>query len=359
MSEVREKKSSWYPLENMSKTLNHGFVEPVLKNLNVPVQDLTYGRELIPISSAEKLLRSEPYVHSEFKLSFPYNGNTNKFIYYQTWFLPTANVIRDIDIIFIHGLNDYGGRFAEVCIPILEQGFRIIAPDLPGFGRSSGLHAYFTDTQELIDAVHFVVNHVKEQNALTNKHTKTILFGESLGGMIVLTYAIKHPETFDAFNALCPLVYVSPESRPPKIAEMVAKILIKTPLGRLPLVAAHRGKFSSDPMLEQDFDDDPMTYSGNLRCSTGLALQNNIEWLGANLKEIKKPFLVQHGLNDRATDCKGSKDLYEQAQTPANDKSILLYEGCEHIMLRDPVAGSKVFKDSLDWFVSMDAKLKS
>ncbi|CAG8829710.1 20697_t:CDS:1, partial [Dentiscutata erythropus] len=150
-------------------------------------------------------LRYEPYVHSEFKLPFSYRGNNERFIYYQTWFLPTASVIRDVDILFIHGLNDYGGRFSEICIPILEQGFRIIAPDLPGFGRSSGLHAYFSDVQELVEAVHLVINHVKEQNSLTNKSTKTILLGESLGGMIVLTYAIKYPETFDAFNALCPL----------------------------------------------------------------------------------------------------------------------------------------------------------
>ncbi|CAG8798196.1 16860_t:CDS:2, partial [Dentiscutata erythropus] len=114
----------------------------------------------------------------------------------------------------------------------------------------------------------------------------------------------------------------------------------------------------SDPMIEEDFMNDPMTYSGNLRCSTGLALQSNIEWLGAHLREIRKPFLVQHGLNDRVTDCKGSRDFYEQASTPKNEKSILLYEGCEHIMLRDPVAGERVFKDCLDWFISMDTTFK-
>ncbi|CAG8452647.1 4299_t:CDS:2 [Scutellospora calospora] len=358
MSKVKPKKGILHPLK-ICYTLSSGFVEPVLKTFNSPIQDVTYGRELIPISPAEQILRSEPYVHSEYKIPFQFNGKTNKLIYYQTWSLPTAKVIRDVDIVFIHGLNDYGGRFSEICSPILEQGFRIIAPDLPGFGRSSGLHAYFDDTQELIDAVHLVINHVKEQNARENKNPKTILLGESLGGMIVLTYAIKHPETFDAFNVLCPLVYVSPESRPGKIAEMTAKALVKTPLGRLPLVAAHRGKFSSDPKVEQEFLDDPMTYSGNLRCATGLALSSNIEWLGSNLKEIKKPFLAQHGLNDRATDCNGSRDLYNKVQTPEDQKSIILYENCEHLMLRDPVAADKVIKDSIDWFISMEKKLKS
>ncbi|CAG8776456.1 12626_t:CDS:1, partial [Cetraspora pellucida] len=235
----------------MSNTLSHGFVEPVLKVLKTPVQDLTYGRDSIPVTPSERILRSDPYVQSEFRIPFPYNSNGNKFIYYQTWFLPTANVIRDVDVFYVHGLNDYGGRFAEVCKPFLEQGFRVIALDLPGFGRSSGLHAYFSDIKELTDAVHLVINHVKEQNALVNKRRKTILIGESLGGMIVLTYAIKHPETFDAFNVLAPLIYVSSESQPGKAAEIIAKVLIKTPLGRLPLVAAHRGKLSSDPEVEK------------------------------------------------------------------------------------------------------------
>ncbi|CAG8811630.1 20657_t:CDS:1, partial [Racocetra persica] len=65
----------------------------------------------------------------------------------------------------------------------------------------------------------------------------------------------------------------------------------------------------------------------------------------------------QHGINDRATDVNGSKDLYEQASTPKNQKSLILYEGCEHAMLRDPVAAEKVFRDSIKWFIHMDEKL--
>jgi acylglycerol lipase len=44
--------------------------------------------------------------------------------------------------------------------PFLEKGFRIIAMDLPGFGRSSGLHAYMEDVQELVNAVHAVISAV-------------------------------------------------------------------------------------------------------------------------------------------------------------------------------------------------------
>jgi acylglycerol lipase len=38
--------------------------------------------------------------------------------------------------------DDYGGKFAEHAPRLLEAGYRIIVPDLPSHGRSTGLHAY-------------------------------------------------------------------------------------------------------------------------------------------------------------------------------------------------------------------------
>ncbi|CAG8643349.1 4534_t:CDS:2, partial [Dentiscutata erythropus] len=233
-------------------------------------------------------------------------------------------------------------RFSEICTPYLEQGFRIIGLDLPGFGRSSGLHAHINDCNDLIEAVHEVINHVKNLN---DKKRKVILYGGSMGGMIVLSYAIKYPDNFDAFSVYCPFIYLSSASRPSKFIEILARILIKTPLGRIPIAVAHSGKSN------------PLNYRGNLRCSTGLAIKVHAEWLRLNLENISKPFLVQHGLCDRVTRFEGSKELFDKAQTLENQKQILLYEDCEQDMFRDKGSKEKVVEDVINWLISMDMKL--
>ena len=79
------------------------------------------------------------------------------------------------------------------------------------------------------------------------------------------------------------------------------------------------------------------------------------EWLKLNLGEIRKPFLTLHGLNDRVCHVSGSKDLFSQSQTLEDQKSITLYDYCEHDMLRDGNSGKQVMKDMIDWFVKRDA----
>jgi acylglycerol lipase len=69
------------------------------------------------------------------------------------------------DLVFCHGINDYGGKFSEHANMFLEAGYRIgelmfsldlrhcglssylhtVVPDMPSHGRSTGLHAYVTN----------------------------------------------------------------------------------------------------------------------------------------------------------------------------------------------------------------------
>ena len=84
-----------------------------------------------------------------------------------------------------------------------------------------------------------------------------------------------------------------------------------------------------------------------------MTLLEATEWIQTKLGEVHKPFLVQHGLCDRVTLCDGTKDLFAQAQTPEDQKTMLLYERCEHDMWRDPLAGERVMNDFINWLIEM------
>lgn len=82
-----------------------------------------------------------------------------------------------------------------------------------------------------------------------------------------------------------------------------------------------------------------------------MTLLHATEWIQTKLGEVRKPFFVQHGLCDRVTLCDGTKDLFAQAQTPEDQKAMLLYEQCEHDMFRDPLAGERVLNDFINWLI--------
>lgn len=54
---------------------------------------------------------------------------------------------------------------------------------------------------------------------------------------------------------MCPMVEVSPESRPSAAIEMLGRAIVRF-AGSLPLAASIRGKVSDDPRVEEDFFSD-------------------------------------------------------------------------------------------------------
>ncbi|CAJ0629312.1 4584_t:CDS:2 [Entrophospora sp. SA101] len=67
----------------------------------------------------------------------------------------------------------------------------------------------------------------------------------SLGGMVILCYAIKYPETFDSFVVMAPLIYIDDKGSPSKLIENIAKFLVKTSFEHLSFAKAYRGKSSN------------------------------------------------------------------------------------------------------------------
>ncbi len=88
-----------------------------------------------------------------------------------------------INVIFIHGTSVYSRFYAEFCYALYKKGYRVLAPDLIGHGRSEGRRGHFTMkefTVELYDVVSYVIE----------KYGKNIVaMGSSLGGITTL-YAV-------------------------------------------------------------------------------------------------------------------------------------------------------------------------
>ena len=91
-------------------------------------------------------------------------------------------------IVLIHGLGDEADSWRHLILPLSAAGFRVIVPDLPGFGRSvvrsrisAGRHA--GAVLALIDAI-----------GAADRENPAILAGNSMGALIAESAAFKRPE---------------------------------------------------------------------------------------------------------------------------------------------------------------------
>ena len=89
-------------------------------------------------------------------------------------------------LLVLHGYNGSCDYFYPHTIPVLGQERRVIAPDLPGNGLSGKLPAH-----NLESYAEFVINFLDVLGL-----EQVDLMGHSMGGMIGIAAATKHPERF-------------------------------------------------------------------------------------------------------------------------------------------------------------------
>ncbi|MEM1093094.1 MAG: alpha/beta hydrolase [Bacteroidota bacterium] len=93
----------------------------------------------------------------------------------------------DQTIILIHGLASNAG-FWRYAIPLLAEDYRVIALDLPGYGKSAkgdlpyGMAFYADQVVALMDALAI---------------DRAVVTGHSMGGQIGLTFALNHPDRLE------------------------------------------------------------------------------------------------------------------------------------------------------------------
>ncbi len=130
-------------------------------------------------------------------------------------------------LVLLHGFLASHRSF-EDSIPALAEHFRVVAPDLPGFGDSGkptpasyGYHLdAFTDTvADLISALGL---------------GRTTLLGHDIGGAVSLNLAVRHPELAQRVILVAPPVYPLARTRRLRLLglPLVGPVLFKQLLGR-------------------------------------------------------------------------------------------------------------------------------
>lgn len=198
-------------------------------------------------------------------------------------------------LIFIHGLSSYIPAWLKL-IPLLQNEFRCIAIDLPGYGKSSaGVHngtaAFYTGV---------ISSFIRKLN-LEN----VTLVGHSMGGQISIASALQFPSLISKLVLLAPAGFETFSEEEKSLIKKYNTAQLYYSASDNDIVASFRSNFfKMDEDVKPMIDDRiKMKEWKNFRdyCSVVVnSLNGLLDYpVYDRLKEIKQPALIFFGRNDK------------------------------------------------------------
>ena len=228
-------------------------------------------------------------------------------------------------LVNLHGLGDHSSLYPTLVEHFQSRGITVHAMDLRGNGRSGGQRAYVERWEEFRGDLHRFLELVREEEA----SRPVFLLGNSLGGLIVLDYALHHPDGLRGVIA----------ASPPLGRLGVPALLLA--LGRVmsrvwPRFSVRTGMdlsgLARDPVVTQTVLADPLFHRlGTARLSTEVVA--TIARVQAAAPKFPLPLLVLHGSADRMVPPEGTREFMARVGHP--DRELREYAGAYHVLFAD------------------------
>lgn len=271
----------------------------------------------------------------------------------------TATVVpsKDVEykgfIFFVHGFAEFGDIYVQILDDLALSGYECFIYDQRGHGNTSpGVLKGHSNERYTFEDLDFLVGE-KLEEIKTRPNQKFYLFGHSMGGGIILNYAVigKYKDQITGIVACGPLVQIHPKTKP--------NIFLRA---TLPLIARFLPNLIIDAGLKPEYvtSDKPWrdylvahplaTPIGSVilfddMLKRGLRLLDP-KFLAPQNKDI--PILIVHGQDDKINDVQGSRN-YEKV-SPAKDLTLKEYKGANHsLFIESPAIYNLVLADIKAW----------
>ncbi len=240
-------------------------------------------------------------------------------------------------IVIHHGLADHSDRYAGFAERLVHAGYAVWAFDMRGHGRSAGVRVQIDRVDDLLDDLDAFVALVSGREP----GRPIVLYGHSLGGLVTALYAIEHrPEVAGVVLAAPGIAF----DAPPIQAGAIRLIAALAP--NAPVLDVPHAQFSADRGVVAEMNADPLIAQGSGPARTACTAIAGVARVWAHPERLVAPLLIVHGRADAITAPSGSRDLV--ARAGAADRTLRLYDGIHHDVLRDP-GSDRVAADIVAW----------
>ncbi|MEH6705265.1 MAG: lysophospholipase [Galbibacter orientalis] len=258
----------------------------------------------------------------------------NKRLFGQYWHGEQTKAV----VILVHGMGEHSGRYTGSVIPeLVHAGYVVYSFDHFGHGHSEGKRGHCPSYKAVLDTIDAVSEH-KEENFSS---LPTFLYGHSMGGNVVLNYAMKRKHEIQGVITTSPFLRMAFD--PPSWKLSAGKLFYYI-LPFITLPSGIESKYiSRDEREVEKYNDDPLVHN-RISPNFSIPFIKRGEWVLNNPKELAVPLLLLHGTGDYITSHWASKAFAKQSELI----TLKLYKGGYHELHND-LDREDVFATIVSW----------
>jgi acylglycerol lipase len=255
---------------------------------------------------------------------------------YRAWPVPGAAITFAV----VHGLGEHSGRYERFAQGMAKHGMASYAVDLRGHGLSAGRRGHVDSWSQWTDDTAVFIQHVGELAS-----GEVVPLGHSFGGAAMLSTVLAgklaSSKRFVVSSPALKLKVVVPslELNVARLASVLAPTLTRDN-------KVNPGTISRIPEVVEAYRTDPLVHSK-------ISMRMYTEWHGAaadilaRAGEIRIPFLILAGSDDRLVDPQGSEELHRRSSI----SELHMLEGRYHEPFND-LGSDEVFDLIAQWLAA-------
>jgi len=265
-----------------------------------------------------------------------FEGALGMRIYYQSWMPPRkAKAV----LVIAHGIGEHGGRYAQLADYFTKRNLAVWACDHRGHGKSDGKRGHVDNFDDYLADLGQMIRIAKDHSP----GVRTFLLGLSLGALIAMFYAEKHPSDLDG------LILSGPALREKMKISPVTAFMGRTFSRIMPTFTTGTGLdpnlLSHDKEVVKKYVEDPLVHKvATARWFTEYRRAQEETMRLAD--EFTLSCLIIQGGADGIIDPTVATELYKRIK--GSDKTLKVYDGFYHESLNE-IGKESVLADIDTW----------
>jgi alpha-beta hydrolase superfamily lysophospholipase len=242
-------------------------------------------------------------------------------------------------LVIAHGIGEHGSRYAQFANYFTKRDLAVWACDYRGHGKSDGKRGHVDNFDDYLADLGQMIRIAK----VHSPGVKTFLLGLSLGGLIAMFYAEKHPGDLDGMILSGPALREKMKISPVKtfMANTLSRIMptFSISTGLDPNLLSH------DQEVVKKYMEDPLVHKV-VTARWGTEYRRAQEETMRSADKLILPCLIIQGGADGIIDPTVATELYRRIK--GSDKTLKIYDGFYHESLNE-IGKESVLADIDNW----------